>query len=152
MTDPAFVTQVADTMGSVAADLASLLQERDKLASEKAQLTAEHATLKAERDKLASDLEELQQQAKQAKKATELPDINLSEIVDHLERAGVIFPQEKQATIAHIRANPLAGMATVLADMAPLLRDKAARVNGRPVLRQPETPARREAFCAANRQ
>jgi uncharacterized protein YlxW (UPF0749 family) len=152
------VAEVAATMESAAADLASTLQERDKLAAEKAllvterdKLAADKAQLEAERDKLASDLNQAQEQSK---KASILPAIDLSVVADHVERAGLITAQEKQATVEHIRKNPVNALAVLVADMAPLLRTKEARSIGRPVSKanQGGQTAAREAWCPANVQ
>lgn len=147
-------------------DLAPLMSEiSDVMASSADELAAAHAkvaSLQAEKETLQAALTDkdtaLQSalaQCEATKKASAhaLDSIDLDNVLDHAERAGLLHISEKSAAIERIRSNPLHALANLVACMAPQLASKQAAAKGQPVSKPVTTASSsREAWCPANIQ
>lgn len=144
---PELLAQVADTMAATADDLGSLHAKVASLQAEKDDLTQKLAATTTELKAAQGQLETVKQAS------VVLPqNFKLSAVLAHAERAGLLPQAEKAAAANLITNDPLAGLTTLVEQMAAALPTKEASHQGKPFKRttddqKPPTSEQPEIWC-----
>lgn len=143
------MSEISDVMASSADELAAL---HAKVASLQTEKEALQAALTDKDTALQSALAQCEVTKKASAQA--LDSIDLDDVLDHAERAGLLHHSEKAAAADRIRSNPLHALAHLVVCMAPQLASKQAAAKGQPVSRpvNAASSSSREAWCPANIQ
>lgn len=143
------MSEISDVMATSAEELAAAHTKIASLQAEKESLRAELA----DKEKALADALAQFESTKKAS-ASAIDSIDLEDVLDHAERAGLLHLSEKAAAAERIRGNPLHALVNLVSCMAPRLASKQAAAQGQPVTKPTATvnSSSREAWCPANIQ